>query len=444
MATQYKNLPGLAAQLVEQLRDSRQRLLELTADVTGEALLGPKMDIVNPVIWEIGHAAWFQERWLLRNLDHVESLRRDADQLYNSFEVHHDTRWDLRLPSKMETLAYMQEVLDRSIRRLGIRDLSPEEAYFYHLAIYHEDMHGEAITYTRQTLGYPSPRLSDVLTDATPPPINPQFELADVEVPGGTFLLGAGRDEAPFVFDNEKWAHPVEVAPFRIANTPVTNEQFRKFADDGGYQRREFWSDEGWEWRQRVSAEHPVYWQRGLGGEWCRRAYDRVIPLEPYHPIIHVNWYEAQAYCLWAGRRLPTEAEWEATASLESAFTSQGIAARKRIFPWGDEPPSSDRANLDSVAMGCIDVRALAGGDSPSGCRQMIGNVWEWTGSTFGPYPGFARDPYEEYSEPWFGNYMVLRGGCWATRPRLIRNTWRNFYMPDRRDVLAGFRTCAP
>jgi iron(II)-dependent oxidoreductase len=153
---------------------------------------------------------------------------------------------------------------------------------------------------------------------------------------------------------------------------------------------------------------------------------------------MHVSWYEADAYCRWAGRRLPTEAEWEYAA----ATPSQG-AVRKRRYPWGYAVATPDRANLFGVAPGPVDVSAFAGGDSAYGCRQMIGNVWEWTADTFLPYPGFVADPYREYSEPWFGNHKVLRGGCFATRATLIRNTWRNFYTPDRRDAFAGFRTCA-
>ena len=166
---------------------------------------------------------------------------------------------------------------------------------------------------------------------------------------------------------------------------------------------------------------------------WLRRAFDRWAPLEPNRAMLHVNWFEADAYCRWRGRRLPTEAEWE--------FAAGGL--EKTRFPWGEEPPTPARANLDWRGGGAVDADAWPEGDSSAGCRQLIGNVWEWTATVFGPYPGFVADPYKEYSQPWFGDHMVLRGGCWATRSRLIRNTWRNFYKPDRRDVWAGFRTCA-
>jgi iron(II)-dependent oxidoreductase len=217
----------------------------------------------------------------------------------------------------------------------------------------------------------------------------------------------------------------------------VTNAEFQAFVDDGGYRRRECWSRRGWEWRRRDSAEHPLFWRRDADGRWHARRFDAWAPVEPWHPVVHVNWYEADAFCRWAGRRLPTEAEWEMAATLDLA------TGRKRRFPWGDEPPTPDRASLDYRAGGTIDVRALPAGDSPAGCRQMIGNVWEWVEDTFRPYPGFVCDPYAEYSQPYFGEKKVLRGGGWTTRSRLVRSTWRNFYKRHRRNALAGFRTAA-
>jgi iron(II)-dependent oxidoreductase len=272
---------------------------------------------------------------------------------------------------------------------------------------------------------------------AVSPPVDPANRPHDIVAPGGAFLLGASPDE-PFVFDNEKWAHVVEVPPFRIASTPVTNAEFAAFVDDGGYRRRECWGRRGWDWRRREGAEHPLFWVRDGGTGWAVREFDAIVPLAPWHPVVHVNWYEAEAYCRWADRRLPSEAEWEMAATLEPA------TGRKRRFPWGAEPPSPERANLDYRAGGTVDVRALPSGDSAVGCRQMIGNVWEWVADTFAPYPGFVCDPYQEYSQPYFGQKKVLRGGCWTTRSRLIRTTWRNFYKPHRRNVFAGFRTVAP
>jgi iron(II)-dependent oxidoreductase len=413
--------------LIAWARDARRRTLELIDDLTDAQLLGPHLATVNPPLWEIGHLAWFQEKWLLRR-GGEPSLRADADALYDSSAVAHETRWGLPLPSRRETLAYMRQVLDRVIEKLGRGPVS-EDAYFSQLATFHEDMHGEAFAYTCQTLGYPRPSLAGAgqgtAKEAGPLP-------GDVAVPGGRFLLGARPGAEPFVFDNEQWAHPVELRPFAIARAPVTQAEFAAFVEEDGYRHRELWDEAGWAWREGAGALHPVYWRREGPGRWLRRDFEQWVPLEPHRPVLHVNWYEAQAYCRWAGRRLPTEAEWEAAAG-----------GPERRFPWGDGPPSPERANLDGLALGCVDVAACPSGDSPHGCRQMIGNVWEWTDDDFLPYPGFEAGPYREYSEPWFGTHKVLRGGCWVTRARLLRNTWRNFYKPDRRDVWAGFRTCA-
>jgi iron(II)-dependent oxidoreductase len=435
--------PTPAGSLADRLVEARAVTLDLVADLTDEQLLGPMLRIVNPPLWEIGHVAWFQERWALRHLRGLPSSRPDGDALYDSAAVAHDTRWYLLLPPRQETLAFMQEILDRVLDQLRTAPVDDDAVYFHLLALLHEYMHAEALAYTRQTHGYPPPLLSQY-PDGSPgvaggctPTGGPLG--GDAEVPGGRFLLGATPDGS-FVFDNEKWAHPVDVRPFRIARAAVTNAEFAAFVDDGGYAGEGCWSAAGWQWRQQARAEHPVYWERDASGRWLHRRFDQRAPLEPHLPVVHVNWYEAEAYCRWAGRRLPTEAEWEMAAAAEPAGDGTW---RKRRFPWGDAPPTPDHANLDWRARGCVEVGALPAGDSYFGCRQMLGNVWEWTATAFGPYPGFVVDPYKEYSQPWFGNHKVLRGGAWTTRALLIRNTWRNFYTPDRRDVWAGFRTCA-
>lgn len=429
--------------LAEWLTDARRCTLALIDDLTDSQLLGPRLAIVNPLLWEIGHLAWFGEKWVLRHSGNRRPLRADGDSLYDSSAVPHGTRWDLLLPSRSETLRYMGQVQEQVLDQLRSRTPSAEEAYFVLLSIFHEDMHTEAFAYTRQTLGYTRPNPSAAGNASSPLCAMPAGPWpGDGEVPGGSFLLGATPEE-PFVFDNEKWAHPVEVQPFAIARAPVTQAEFAAFVEDHGYERRDLWSEDGWRWREAAEARHPVYWQRQPSGGWLRRDFDRWVSLEAHRPVVHVNWHEAEAYCRWAGRRLPTEAEWEMAAAAEPAAPGGRHAEKKRRFPWGMTPPAPGQANLDWQALGCIDVGALPTGDSAFGCRQLIGNVWEWTASDFLPYPGFVTDPYKEYSAPWFGTHKVLRGGCWATRSRLLRNTWRNFYRPDRRDVWAGFRTCA-
>lgn len=422
--------------LTTALVDARSVELELLSSLTDIQLLGPQGHFVEPPIWEIGHVGWFQEYWILRRLDGADSILPGSDGIYDSFHVSYKQRWDHPFPSREETLSYISEVLRRCVARLESRNATAEEAYFYTLAALHEDMHAESFTMILQTHGYRRPALSRVDPMWSTPAMDPGYRPHDVTVPGGMFTLGADPNE-PFVFDNEKWAHPIEVKPFRISAMPVTNAEFQAFVDDGGYRRRECWSRRGWDWRRRERVEHPLFWIRDGAGPWHVRQFDSVVPLEAWHPVIHVNWYEAEAFCRWAGRRLPTEAEWEMAATFDFA------TGRKRRFPWGDESPTPARANLDYRAGGTIDVRALPDGDSACGCRQMIGNVWELVDDTFQPYPGFVCDPYAEYSQPYFGDKKVLRGGGWTTRSRLIRSTFRNFYKRHRRNIVAGFRTAA-
>lgn len=424
----------MADTLASWVADARARTLALVADLSDAQLLGPRLAIVNPPLWEIGHVAWFQERWVHRHAGGGAPRFANADALWDSSAVPHDVRWDLPLPSRAETLRFLGDTHDRVLERVH-QGLNDAERYFVLLALYHEDMHDEALTYTRQTHAWPAPPWpAERATGAGP------LE-GDAQVPGGTFMLG-GTPAEPFVFDNEKWAHPVEVAPFAIARAPVTQSEFARFVDDGGYRLPGLWCEDGWAWRERTGAAHPVYWRRE-GRGWLRRQFDQWVELEPHRPVVHVCWYEASAYCRWARRRLPTELEWEVAAAGEPDPTGHALSPGKRRYPWGDAPADRRRANLDWRILHPIDVAALPDGDSAFGCRQMIGNVWEWTDTIFRPYPGFVADPYEDYSQPWFGTHKVLRGGCFATASRLLRNTWRNFFMPDRRDVWAGFRTCA-
>ncbi|HEX6828913.1 MAG TPA: SUMF1/EgtB/PvdO family nonheme iron enzyme, partial [Burkholderiales bacterium] len=343
--------------------------------------------------------------------------------------VPHGIRWDLPLPTLEQTLGYLERVLAAVLEGIEGGQAGPETAYFAQLAAFHEDMHNEAFDMMRQLLGYAPP------AHCREPAPGAASWPGDAEVPGGEFMLGAQLGDG-FVFDNEKWAHPVQVRPFRIARAPVTHREFAAFVEDGGYARSELWSAAGWRWRERAGAVAPACWC-GRPGDWRLRWFDRELPLPPDAPVMQVSWHEAQAWCRWAGRRLPGEAEWE----LAAAETPGGDGRRR--YPWGDAPPDAKRANLLGVAGAPADVAAYAEGDSGRGCRQMLGNVWEWTASDFLPYPGFVVDPYRDYSAPWFASHKVLRGGSFASAPRLLRNTFRNFYTPDRRDVFAGFRSCA-
>jgi gamma-glutamyl hercynylcysteine S-oxide synthase len=425
-----------AAELVAQLREARHRTRRLTEDLSSAELMGPYLEIVNPVLWEVGHVAWFHEYWTLRHAAGRAPLIGRGDRLWDSSAVAHATRWHLDLPDRAGTWTYMDEVLARQEDVLG-GGVDDTARYFYDLAIRHEDMHVEALTYMRQTLSHAPPGR---LGDSVPPSAGPL--PGDAAVPGGPWRLGS-TDREGFVFDNEKWAHEVVLAPFRIARAPVTNAEFAAFIEDGGYRRRALWSDAGWAWRTAREAERPVYWQERRDGEWMARRHRTVEALAPHAPAIFVNWFEADAWCRWAGRRLPSEAEWEAAAIGLPGDGGALLADDRRPWPWGEPSPSPARANLDFAYDGPIDVAALPHGDSAFGCRQMVGNVWEWTASDFLPFRGFSADPYADYSQPWFGTRKVLRGGCWATSARIARPAYRNFFTPDRRDVFAGFRTCA-
>jgi iron(II)-dependent oxidoreductase len=342
-----------AKALVAELHDARQKTRRVADGLGGERALGPKLAIVNPPRWEIGHVGWFQEWWCLRDArEDRPSILPNADRLYNSATVAHDTRWNLPLPSFQETLAYRDEVTARLVERL---ERGAADPYFVQLAVRHEDMHAEAFHYTRQTLGYEG--------EGGP---GPAGACGDRDYAGGVFRLGSTAEEG-FVFDNEKWSHPLALAPFRMSRGCVTNGQYEAFVKAGG--------------------SPPRYWKDGEV-----RRFERWVPRRPEEPVMHVGWHDAQAYCAFAGRRLPTEAEWEYAA-----------------------------------------LHGLEG----------TGQVWEWTASAFLPYPGFVRDPYKEYSEPWFGTHKVLRGGSFATPARIARPRFRNFYTPERADIFCGFRTCA-
>lgn len=424
-----------AERLAADLRDARARTLALLAGLSDAQLMGPKRATLNPLRWEAGHLAWFYEHWILRRIDGHAPLVGHTDALYDSTAVAHDTRWDLPLLSIADALRYLGEVHAALVERLTTRELTEHDAYFYRLTIAHEDMHTEAFLYMRQTLGYPAPALpgcDDAGHDAGPWP-------GDATIPGGTLQLGASRNDG-FVFDNEKWTHPVAVAPFRIARAPVTNREYSAFVEAEGYLNQAYWDDAGWRWREHADLRAPIYWRHNAGA-WQARRFDRFEPLMPNAPVMHMSWHEANAYCRYAKRRLPTEAEWEMAAACEPG-DDRALGTGKRRYPWGDLTPSRLLANL-GYRNGCLDVGALPEGDSAFGCRQLLGNVWEWTASDFLPYPGFTPDPYKEYSAPWFGTRKVLRGGSWATPARLLRNTWRNFFPPERNDIYAGFRTCA-
>jgi len=408
------------------LREVREYTLAIYGHLDEAASRFPYLRSVNPPAWELAHVAWFHEHWCLRwagGAPRESSRFPDADPLLNSALIPHAERWNRPEFAWPVVRDYMERVLDAQLERLE-RD-PPEDRYFYLLSLYHEDMHDEAFLMSLQTLGLPEPRWA---APALPLPPAAPVAAPWVAFEGGTFELGS-RPGPDFVFDNEKWAHGIRVAPFALAATAVTAGEYRAFVESGGYGERRWWTEAGWAWRLAMNALHPRHWVRD-GARWLARRFDRLEPLDDSLAMVHVNAHEAEAYAAFAGARLPTEAEWEYAAR------SAGDAR----FPWGDAPRTAPEVNLDNRWRRPVAAAALHAGDTPRGLRQMLGNVWEWTSTPFGPYPGFAPDPYKEYSQPWFGDHRVLRGGSFATRSRLVHNRWRNFYTPERNDVFAGIR----
>jgi ergothioneine biosynthesis protein EgtB len=373
-----------ADQLIDRLTQARGRLRALIDCLPAGGWLGPRAGHLNPPLWEYGHIVWFQERWCLRERPdgaRAPSLLPGADALYDSSGVPHDVRWDLPLLKPAAVDAYAGQVADAVATRLR-SGLDAETAYFAELCLYHELMHIEAWWMAFQDLGYAPPARPDVAGA-----LSAQRLLIDA----GEGVLGSGPD-AGFIFDNEKWRHTVAVAAFDIDASPVSETAFAEFVEAGGYQNRAGWSEAGWAWRQASDALHPVYWKQANGG-WQVRRFDRWMPLSAAAPMLHVNRFEAEAFAAWRGRRLPTAAQWLR-------------AVAQPDFHWG---------------MG-----------------------WEWLRDPFAPYPGFAPDPYHDYSAPWFYTHGELRGGGPVTDPSLKRPSFRNFYLPERRDPFAGFRTASP
>ena len=375
-----------ANQLIDKLAQARAQLHGLINSLPPDGWLGPRAEHLNPPLWEWGHIAWFQERWCLRaqpDGSFAPSRLAGTDALYNSSTVAHDTRWDLPLLEPAAAGDYAEQVFTAVAGRLRSA-FDNELAYFAELCVYHELMHIEAWWMAFQNLGYAAPAPPNSLNDLTRPAERLRF--VDSEV-----ALGSGPDEG-FVFDNEKWRHTVSVPAFDIDTCPVSETDFATFVDAGGYQRKANWSDEGWDWRTRCDATHPVYWRENAGG-WQVRRFADWAPLDPHAPMLHLNRFEAEACAAWLGRRLPTAAQWL-------------WATQHSDFHWG--------------------------------------MVWEWMRDPFAPYPGFAADPYQDYSQPWFYTHGELRGGGPFTDTLLKRPGFRNFYLPHRRDPFAGFRTVSP
>jgi iron(II)-dependent oxidoreductase len=426
--------------IADRLLEARARTLLLVAPLTDDDLHLQHDPLMSPILWDLGHIAHFEELWLTRNLDGpVEFVEMPG--LYNPFEHPRSTRGALALPGLEECREIMDEIRGRVLARLIAADFDAahpllRDGFVYQMVLQHEYQHNETILQTLQLKqGAPYRPLARLEPDGD---ARAQAGAAGrgemVRFPGGRVQIGT--DDRTAAYDNERPAHTVELAPFWIDAYPVTNQDFLVFIAAGGYEAREHWSEAGWRWRTESGARAPKYWIF-TDGLWTTRSMDRIGPVEPTHPVCHVSWYEAEAFARFAGKRLPTELEWEAAASWDPA------AGIKRAYPWGDTPPDRTLANVDQLSFGTAPVGSYARNVSPIGCHDMIGDVWEWTASDFGPWPGFESFPYKEYSEAFFGpEYKVVRGGSWATRPGAVRNTFRNWDYPIRRQIFSGFR-CA-
>ncbi|HEX2203049.1 MAG TPA: ergothioneine biosynthesis protein EgtB [Longimicrobium sp.] len=418
------------------LQDARERTLLLVSPLPEAELLAQHSKLMSPIVWDLGHIAHFEELWLVRNLEGpVEFVEMPG--MFNPFENPRATRGALPLPGFSGSVGVMADIRRTVLRKLEEGGASPEagallrDGYVFRMVAQHEYQHNETILQALQLKEdppYRAPRAFPV------PAGRPVAADADgmVRFPGGTVEIGT--DDRSAAYDNERPRHAVELKPFRIGAWAVTNGEYARFIEDGGYERPELWTEAGWKWRQEAGLEAPQFWTRSEVG-WMTRSMDRVMLVDPQRPVCHVCWYEAAAYARWAGARLPTEHEWEAAASWDPA------TGAKRDYPWGNEPPTAYDANLDQLSFETAPTGAYPRNLSPVGCYGMIGDVWEWTSSDFHGYPGFESFPYPEYSEVFFGpDYKVLRGGSWATRPGAVRNTFRNWDYPIRRQIFSGFR----
>jgi iron(II)-dependent oxidoreductase len=399
----------------------RSRLLTSLDDADLVAQVSPLM---SPLVWDLAHVGNYEELWLLRAAAGIEPMRPEIDNLYDAFEHPRATRPSLPLLPPAEARAYIATVRGKVLDTLDA--LRPDKAYLFEMVIQHEHQHAETMLATHQLRKAPFHLKEKGLPPGTAP------WAPETCIPAGPFTMGTSDEVS--TYDNERPAHRVELPAYFIDTVPVSNGDYIAFIEAGGYDDERWWHPKGWEWRRAKNVTAPAFWFKE--GVWLRRRFGEVeeVPLD--QPVQHVCWYEADAYARWAGKRLPTEAEWEKAARWDPG---RGEARR---YPWGDAYLPG-RANLGQRRFQPAPVGSYPEGASPSGVRQLLGDVWEWTSTDFHGYPGFRARPYKEYSEVFFGpDYKVLRGGSWATDPTVARTTFRNWDFPIRRQIFAGFR-CA-
>jgi gamma-glutamyl hercynylcysteine S-oxide synthase len=415
-----------------ELDRARDRTTTLTDAVDDGDLTRQHSPLMSPLVWDLAHIGNQEEFWLVRDVGGREPVRRDIDELYDAFKHPRRDRPALPLLTPAEARRYVAEVRDKA---LDVLDRAPldgrplvADGFAFGMIVQHEQQHAETMLATHQ-LRVGVPVLTDVAPPASAGPVT-----GEVLVPGGPFTMGT--DVEPWALDNERPAHQRDVRAFHIDRAPVTNGQYAAFIAAGGYDDVRWWSPAGWDHRQAAGLTAPLHWQRD-GDGWAHTRFGRTARVAEDEPVVHVCYHEAQAYAAWAGKRLPTEAEWEKAARHDPA------TGRSRRYPWGDEAPEPRHANLGQRHLRPAPVGAYPDGVSPLGVHQLIGDVWEWTSSDFRGYPGFTVFPYREYSEVFFGSaFKVLRGGSFGTDRSACRGTFRNWDHPIRRQIFSGFR-CA-
>jgi gamma-glutamyl hercynylcysteine S-oxide synthase len=409
---------------LEALEEARERTLALVSPVSDEDLVKVHSPLMSPLVWDLGHIAAFEDLWLVHRLAGEPMLRPDLAETYDAFETPRAERGELEFLGPAEAREYLAAV------RARVLELLEDESEIPELVLRHEHQHNETMLQTIQLArlrDYVPPGAASGSRNGGPPLTG--LEL--IEIPAGECTIGATPDG--FAYDNERPRHRTDVRGYLIGRTPITNATYLHFVEGGGYERREWWSEEGWSWKEEYDITKPAAWTADLRAEWRLSGLE---PLDPHRPVVHISWFEADAFARANGARLPTEIEWEKAATWDQE-TGTALA-----FPWGnDRLLPGIHANVDQVDHGASAVDAHSAGASPYGCLGMLGDVWEWTSSDFRGYPGFRAHPYREYSEVFFGSeYKVLRGGSWATRARVATPTFRNWDFPQRRQIFAGLR----
>ncbi len=423
------------ALLRQRLDDVRARTLALIAPLDPEWVTRTPDPIMSPPAWDLAHIAAYEELWLVERLAHDAPLHPELQSAYNAFETPRAMRGDIHILDADESRQFMDAIRARALQILEQTDTSAgaddltANGFVYDLVAQHEAQHDETLL---QTLQLMPPGAYRPAPGPLPPGDGSGLEPDPLEVTGGMLRMGAAAGRG--ALDCEMPQHACTVAPFRIDRHPVTIGRHLRFMADGGYDDRSLWSDAGWAWRCEEGITAPLHWQPDGEGGHVRTWFGRTERLDPHEILCHVSFFEAEAHARWAGARLPTEAEWEFAARNDPSAPDDAWA------PWGDAPHGG-RANPGQVSFRPAQAGAYPGGIAPSGCAHMLGDVWEWTSSEFDAYPGFRAFPYREYAEPFFADgYRVLRGGSWATQAVAARTTFRNWDLPQRRQVFAGMR----